>query len=513
MRADEEAVKAPGSFEWTFGEQVHRLIVRVVAEGYLPADSGLFAQDGSLREFTFRLTKADPIRGTVFNPDGSPAREGFVYLVPAGDRLTLRNGDVDEWERRETIYARVSSGGRFSLPPEKQDFLLLALADTGFAAVNQRDLPRDNALRLQPWAHVTGTVKIGTKPAANLELHAQREDPNSPPDEGEPIVFGHPGGCDVVNYAFTTDADGRFRLSRVMPGHYDFMRVVPNGVRRVAPLELAALDIAAGRSYNLTIGGIGRPVTGRLVLPANVPWMVRKAVIEPKTATGKPVQLGVQISVDGGFRAENIGPGQYKLRSSIHEPPPGDTFGWGRLIGEFSREFTVSPIPGGVSDDPLDLGDLEPAPVSVHPLRIGGIAPDFAVRTLEGKDLKLADFKGKFVLLEFWATWCAPCVAEIPNLKTVYDTYGTDRRIAMLSLSLDESPAVLKSRLRFHKIPWPQAFIGPDSPVAAAYDATAIPAMFLIGPDGRILARDLCGEKVKTAVAEALKRYKVAEGD
>jgi RNA polymerase sigma factor (sigma-70 family) len=510
-RADEEATKAPGSFEWRFGEQVHRLIVRVVAEGYFPADSGLFAQGGSLREFTFRLTRAEPIRGTVFNPDGSPAREGSVYLIPAGDRITLRNGGVDERLERGMIQAGVSPGGRFSLPPERPGFLLLALADTGFAVVNQRDFPRDNALRLRPWARVTGTVKIGTRPATNLELLARHEGPDAPPNEGEPIVLGHPGGCDVVSYDITTDAEGRFQLPRVVPGHYNFLRIVPNGVRRVFPVNMASLDVIAGQSYHLAIGGIGRPVTGRLVLPASVPWMVRRAAIEPRPATSKPRPYGVEVGVDGHFRAVDIGPGDYRIRVSIHEPPPLEACGWGRLIGEFSREFAVSPIRGGVSDDPLDLGELEPTPIAAHPLGIGDVAPDFALRTLDGKDLKLADFKGKVVLVDFWATWCNPCVAEIPNLKAVHDTFAADPRFAMLSLSLDESPALLKSRLGLFKIPWSQVLIGPDSPIADAYGAAAIPATFLIGPDGRILAKDLRGEKVQATVAEALERYRAAD--
>jgi len=346
-------------------------------------------------------------------------------------------------------------------------------------------------------------VRIGTKPTANLELRAQPEDVDVRTSEDDPRIFRQ------IN--FRTDGDGRFSLPRVMPGHYDIIRVVPNGVRRITFVNMAGLDVAAGRSYDLKIGGDGRPVTGRLVLPANVPWMERKATIEPRFAQGKPRRYGVQILVDGRFRADDIGPGDYNLRVSIHQPPPDESCGWGRLVGEFSRAFTVPPIPGGVSDDPLDVGDLQPAPTSVRPLRIGDTAPDFSARTLEGKDLRLADFKGKFVLLDFWATWCAPCVAEIPNLTTVHDTFAADPRFAMLSLSLDESPTVLKSRLTSHKLPWPQAFIGPDSPIAAAYDATAIPATFLIGPDGKILAKDLRGEKVKATVAEALKRYKAAE--
>jgi peroxiredoxin len=505
MRADEEAMKAPGSFEWTFSVQVHQLVVRVLADGYLPADSELFAQDGALRKFTFRLTKADPIRGAVLNPDGSLAGEGLVYLVPAGDALELRNGDVPQNWRQKKIHSQVSPEGRFTLPPQKEELLLVALSDAGFAVVHQRDLPIGNILRLQPWARVSGTVQVGTKPAAELKLRLQPEDTDLSAREQAPMIF--------QQYDFATDANGRFQLPRVMPGHYDVIRVVPNGVRRITFIKFAAIDLVAGRSHELTIGGTGRPVTGRLLLPPNTAWMVRNAAIEPKVATGKPAHLGVNVSVDGRFRAENIGPGEYKLRISIHEPPPDDECGWGRLVGDFSREFTVSNVPGGVSDDPLDLGDLQPAPVAVRPLQLGDTAPNFAVKTLDGTDLRLADFKGKFVILDFWATWCAPCVSEIPNLKAVHDTFSTDRRFAMLSLSLDERPADLKALLRSQKIPWAQALIGPDSSVVAAYAATAIPATFLIGPDGRILAKNLRGEKVKATVAEALELHNTTQKD
>jgi peroxiredoxin len=156
------------------------------------------------------------------------------------------------------------------------------------------------------------------------------------------------------------------------------------------------------------------------------------------------------------------------------------------------------------SDGPFDVGRLEPSQVGAKPLRLGERAPDFRVRTLDGKLLSLNDFRGKFLLLDFWATWCAACVSELPALRALREAYRDDPRFAIVSLSLDERPDALDHLVKDAELAWPQALLGPDSPIAAAYGATAIPATFLIGPDGRIAGRDLRGGGVKAAVARAL---------
>jgi hypothetical protein len=102
-------------------------------------------------------------------------------------------------------------------------------------------------------------------------------------------------------------------------------------------------------------------------------------------------------------------------------------------------------------------------------------------------------------------------VAEIPNLDAVHKVFGADPRFAMVSLSLDETPADASTFVKSQKMAWQQGWIGAESPIATAYNATAISATFLIGPDGRIIATDLRGEKIKAAVAEALGSRKTAD--
>ncbi len=154
---DKEAKKAAGSFEYTLSQPAHQYVVRVSADGYLSRDSGRFSPDGQPRSFTFRLIPGEPIRGTLLNPDGSPAAGSFIYLVPAEDEdtidyLAIRNGDVSSHDRTRTIHAKAAVDGRFSLPPQKTSFALVALSDAGFAVVPRRDLRGDGTLRLRPWA-------------------------------------------------------------------------------------------------------------------------------------------------------------------------------------------------------------------------------------------------------------------------------------------------------------------------------------------------------------------------
>jgi peroxiredoxin/5-hydroxyisourate hydrolase-like protein (transthyretin family) len=139
-------------------------------------------------------------------------------------------------------------------------------------------------------------------------------------------------------------------------------------------------------------------------------------------------------------------------------------------------------------------------------LQIGDLAPLFETKTVDGQPLKLAGFRGRYVLLDFWATWCHPCVGEMPNLKATYDAFGKSPQFAMISLSLDASPAQPRGFARVNNIQWIQGFLGDwsQATIPNLYGVEGIPAIFLIGPDGRIVARDLRGDAIRAAVGQAL---------
>jgi len=110
---------------------------------------------------------------------------------------------------------------------------------------------------------------------------------------------------------------------------------------------------------------------------------------------------------------------------------------------------------------------------------------DLSFTALDGKKINLADMKGKVVLVDFWATWCGPCVGEMPTVKGVYDKYH-DKGFEILGISLDESRDDVEKFLQKNKLPWPQYFDGKqwNNEISSRFGIDAIPAEWLIDKKG-----------------------------
>jgi thiol-disulfide isomerase/thioredoxin len=206
----------------------------------------------------------------------------------------------------------------------------------------------------------------------------------------------------------------------------------------------------------------------------------------------------VELTSDGLFTIADVPDGSYKLQVTLRQTPAQG----GDPIAEMTGKIEV---PGpDKTNTTINLGDLEMGVKKVP--HLGDLAPPFEVRTLDGEPLRLADFHGKYVLLDFWATWCGPCVGETPFLKATYKSFGADDRFVMVSLSLDNDPEAPKDFARKNDIKWVQGFLGKwtDSKVPETYGVDGIPAIFLIGPDGKIKAHGLRGDAIGDAVGKAL---------
>lgn len=134
---------------------------------------------------------------------------------------------------------------------------------------------------------------------------------------------------------------------------------------------------------------------------------------------------------------------------------------------------------------------------------VGREAPDFALKTPEGKELRLSSLRGKVVLLDFWASWCGPCIKEAPNVKRVYEVYK-DKGFEVLSVSLDDDKDKWTQAISKHNLGWlhVSSLKGWQCPVAKLYQVSAVPAMFLLDRQGRIASVNARGDALAREVSK-----------
>ena len=128
---------------------------------------------------------------------------------------------------------------------------------------------------------------------------------------------------------------------------------------------------------------------------------------------------------------------------------------------------------------------------------------DFQVTDLSGESLSLSQYRGQVVLLDFWATWCPPCIAEMPNVKKTYAKYK-NHKFEIIGISLDRSIAPLEAYIASEGLTWRQYW---DSSVKISnmYNVSAIPSTFLIDGAGIIRRVNLRGPALETAVGELVR--------
>jgi peroxiredoxin len=129
------------------------------------------------------------------------------------------------------------------------------------------------------------------------------------------------------------------------------------------------------------------------------------------------------------------------------------------------------------ADDAID-GQLTAQP-------IGQPAPNFALRSVDGSHVRLSDYHGKPVIVAFWATWCGPCLFEMPTLVNFYREQKDN--IALLAVSMDDTEEDARIYADHNRLPFPVLFDGKQR-VASAYAVEGIPAVFVVDPDGTITA-------------------------
>ncbi len=138
--------------------------------------------------------------------------------------------------------------------------------------------------------------------------------------------------------------------------------------------------------------------------------------------------------------------------------------------------------------------------------KVGKPAPEFATEDVKGNPVRLSAYRGKYVLVDFWATWCSPCIAELPRLQAAYRTYH-DSGFEIISVSLDENKSAVSDFVKVRGMPWPQVHNASSAAdLVDAFGVITIPAVYLIDPEGSIIRLDLRGKALDETLGRLVKR-------
>ncbi len=137
---------------------------------------------------------------------------------------------------------------------------------------------------------------------------------------------------------------------------------------------------------------------------------------------------------------------------------------------------------------------------------IGSQAPEIKLQNPEGNTVALSSLKGKYVLIDFWASWCGPCIQEMPNVRNAYAKYKS-KGFEVFGVSLDSDKGRWKAAIHRLKLPWTHVsdLKKWSSPVVSQYQISGIPHTVLIDPTGKIIAKNLRGTALEAKLTEVLK--------
>lgn len=421
---------ADGAYAIGFTEPYPALLFRVEAEDYLPAVSRAFSNDEGEVTYDVTLKKGVGLRGTIRSPDGQPVAGAEVILCTPSQRVFIRNGR--NRESRENVFVRTGQDGRFAFPAQEDLYCLAVLHNQGYAEVGEDDLAESSDVTLRPWARVEGKVLIGSKPGVGENVRALFDRPY---DRNTPQVQFD---CSTV-----ADEEGCFVMDRVPPGKVRICRLIGNLFSHDVPIEAKA-----GETTNVTIGGVGRPVVGKVAMADSVrdqiDWKTVDRYVRRQSDEGSYRSLGAEFEEDGSFRIDDVPAGNYTLQFMAFAPPTAARTYSGELIGRLSHSFTVGPIEGGRSDEPLDLGALDlivTGGAPAGPLLLGKAVPDL-------KDLQLIaaaeELNGKRLVLCFFDLNQRPSRNAIAQLARKVETLKAKDVVAVAVLMSNAEESGLK---------------------------------------------------------------------
>ncbi len=489
------------------------LRLRIEAPGYCTQDGPEFrVGEDAGRKQDFRLTPGRPITGVVVDAAGKPAAKADVLLATPTEQVRLSGDD-----NHRTF---TDATGRFEFPNPGEPWAVIARTDAGIALA---DFPADRAdagsLKLRPWGSVRGTFSDGGKPVRGATVFVS---PVRLHDLTRPRV--------EFDLQTTTDADGRFEFPRVPPGPVSVrVHIGPWKDEGFRSGPSAPLDLKPGEQATLNLGSGGATLTGQVKLTGKVPadldctysinYLVRRepGIAPPPevAAAGFDARKGwrdawhqtgeglaylrtlsswfVKLRPDGTFRVSGVPVGEYDLAVAVYAKPSGC------LIDPLARRVVrVTVTAADTARGELKVPDVT---AEVEAVPAVGDTPALSFKRTDGTGGTLADGREKYMVVHFWASWCAPCKKQLPALKKLHEQFAA-RGLAVLSLSLDDDPEAWLATMKARDLPWRHGRLGTDR----ASGVSSVPAYWLLDPTGKIVATASDPEEFSATLEGRLKR-------
>ena len=286
-------------------------------------------------------------KGYIVDMDGKPVPGASVVLVTNESWLTVRNGRP--WKNNNPTLT-TDTEGNVAIPMRTDQFLAVVLHDDGFTVLTSRQLASAKTISIEPWGQVVGNFEVTGEPRANQLIDVSIADPYN--QSKPPIYFEH---------QVRTDEQGRFSFPRVYPGEGDVGHRIRLPGNSWPSTHTVPVEVKAGHTTSLTIGGKGAAVTGR-VTPSGkydqqINWKYGYGGLSLKEDARK--YYSFPIDKDGSFRVTDVEPGVYRLRIALHDPPSREGENYGPKIGQVTREISIARSFGQGDSKTFDIGSVQ----------------------------------------------------------------------------------------------------------------------------------------------------------